>query len=119
MPFLYVFLGGGLGSIARYGISKLLSSYELNFPLATLIANILACIILGYLSAYAGKHGIPDSVRYTLMVGFCGGFSTFSTFSNETFKLLEQGQLATAAFNISLSLVTCLLGIYIGIRLVR
>lgn len=119
MAFLYVFLGGGLGSMVRFGIAKLLEQYSFTFPWATFLANILACIILGALTAYAGKNGMSDTFRHTFMVGFCGGFSTFSTFSNETFKHMEQGELSYAFANILFSVVVCLLGIYIGVRLVR
>jgi CrcB protein len=119
MAFLYVFLGGGLGSMARFGIAKMLAHYNFTFPWATFIANIFACIILGALTAYAAKNGISDTLRYTFMIGFCGGFSTFSTFSSETFKLIEQGQLPYAFANILFSVFICLLGIYIGIRLVK
>ncbi len=114
MPFIYVFLGGGLGSICRYGISWLLSDYKLDFPWATLIANFLACILLGTLSAYALKIQANDFVKYTFAVGFCGGFSTFSTFSNETFQLLEIGEYYLAFANIIVSVLICLLGIFIG-----
>lgn len=119
MSFLYVFVGGGLGSLARYGIAKWMSSYKFDFPWATLSANFLACIILGGLTAYAAKNGIPDSIRLTFMVGFCGGFSTFSTFSSETFKLFEQGDFTNAFLNIFVSVMICLVGIYIGFRIVK
>lgn len=119
MAFLYVFLGGGLGSMARFSIAKLLETYNFTFPWATFLANVFACIILGALTAYAGKNGISDTLRYTFMIGFCGGFSTFSTFSNETFKLIEQGQLSYALVNVLFSVFICLLGIYIGFRLLK
>ncbi len=119
MPFLYVFIGGGLGSVARYSIARWMSTHEFVFPWATLLANVLACIILGVLTAYASKYYLPDNYRLLFMVGFCGGFSTFSTFSSETFKLLSSGQTAYAFANISLSLLLCLFSIYLGMRLVR
>lgn len=119
MSFIYVFIGGGLGSMARYGIAKALQSYTLDFPWATFITNFLACIILGALTAHTGKNVIPESMKFTLMIGFCGGFSTFSTFSNETFKLFEQGNFTYAILNILISVLVCLFGIYLGFRLMK
>jgi len=114
MNFLYVFIGGGLGSICRYGIALLLKKNQFNFPFATLIANIIACIILGYLIGLAAKDSISMNQKLLLMTGFCGGFSTFSTFSAETFLLFENGNVGYALANIGLSIIVCLVGIWIG-----
>ncbi len=119
MNFFYVFLGGGLGSIIRYSISLLISKYDTSFPWATLVANALACIVLGALVQYAGRHGLSEPFKLMLMVGFCGGFSTFSTFSNETFNLFEQGNILYAFANIVASVALCLFCIFIGMKLVR
>ncbi len=119
MPYVYVFIGGGLGSIVRFGVARLLSNYASAFPLATLFANAIACIILGMFTAYSGKNGLPESMSYLFMIGFCGGFSTFSTFSMETFRLLEQGNFFYASLNIIVSLCLCLFCIYLGMRLMR
>ena len=116
--YLLVFLGGGLGSICRYGIAHLLSSYQLNFPLATLFANILSCIVLGILVGLNLKASVSFEQRYLLMTGFCGGFSTFSTFTNETYQLLQAGQYAYAFMNVALSLLLCLFCIFLGIKAV-
>lgn len=115
--FFWVFLGGGLGSICRYGIAKSLESSNFNFPLATLLANALACIILGYLVGLQLKADLSDTMKLMLMTGFCGGFSTFSTFSNETLQLFQNGQILYAMINIGLSLIICLAFIFIGIKL--
>ena len=118
--YFWVFIGGGLGSICRYGISVWISRYEVDFPWATLMANGLACIILGILTGLTLDQQLPQvNLRLMLMTGFCGGFSTFSTFSNETFLLMESGQFFYAILNILLSLSVCLFCIYIGIRLVQ
>ncbi len=118
MGFLYVFLGGGLGSICRYGIAQILKTQQLNFPLATLIANIISCIILGMLVAYTLKNEWDESYKLGLMTGFCGGFSTFSTFTNETFQLFQQGNILYAFTNILLSLLICLIAIYTGMKII-
>ena len=115
--FLMVFIGGGLGSICRYAIAKMLQSLYLTFPLATLMANILACILLGALVGISLKNGMGMNAKLLLMTGFCGGFSTFSTFSSETFHLIESGNLFYALANIGLSVVICLIGIFIGLKL--
>ncbi len=117
MSFFWVFLGGGLGSICRYGIAKLLANQAYTFPWATLLANILACIILGYLVAMNAKGLLKPSMQYLLMTGFCGGFSTFSTFAYENFALLENGMTNHAIGNIALSLLLGLGGIYLGLKL--
>jgi len=115
--FILVFAGGGLGSLCRYGISRLMLTFTPNFPTGTLIANILSCILLGYLFGVAIKAGISDPAKLLWMTGFCGGFSTFSTFSLETFALLESGQIGYGLLNIAGSILVCLGCIYLGIKI--
>ena len=115
--YLLVFLGGGLGSICRYGIAHFLFSYKLDFPFATLLANILSCIVLGFIVGLNMNSGLDSKYKLLLMTGFCGGFSTFSTFTNETFSLMQSGQLYYAVANVVLSLLICLICIYLGIIL--
>lgn len=114
---LMVFLGGGLGSLCRYGVGKLMLNATPQFPSGTLIANILSCILLGYLFGITQKSGLADPAKLLWMTGFCGGFSTFSTFSLETFVLFETGQAGYALLNIGGSLIICLACIYFGIKI--
>lgn len=116
--FLFVFLGGGLGSICRYGIARLLQVQEWDYPLATFIANALACIVLGALMGLSLKGNLSSATKLLFMTGFCGGFSTFSTFSAETFELLQTGNYGYALANIGLSVFVCLGCILIGLKLV-
>lgn len=113
-----VFVGGGIGSLARYFLGKFIQpNISLNFPVATLIINILASFILGY---FVGKMITPnDSLRAFIAVGFCGGFSTFSTFSNETVQLILSGKIIESGFYILLSVLLCLTATYGGILLAK
>ncbi len=113
---MWIFIGGGLGSMLRFGISDLLSRYNYAFPWATLAANFFASLILGYFLAQAVAGQGSDLKKALIMTGFCGGFSTFSTFSVESFQLLQEGQYAFALFNILGSVLLCLLGVVIGYR---
>jgi CrcB protein len=104
---LAVFIGGGLGSLCRFGISKMsLKMTETNFPLGTFISNTLSCIILAVAVIYfSSKISGNMALKLFVITGFCGGFSTFSTFSLETLELLKQGNYLFAILNIVISVL--------------
>jgi len=119
MNWLLVFLGGGMGSLARYAVSVMLARSTSSFPWATLLANILSCVLLGAMVALLMRsEQVDPSWKYLWMIGFCGGFSTFSTFTGETFQLLQDGQIGLALLNIMGSVVVCLLAFYLGYKMV-
>ena len=115
--FLFVFIGGGLGSMLRFGLGKWISTLHTQlFPFGTLIVNILACFILGLVIGLADhKQLFSPATRLFWTVGFCGGFSTFSTFSNETLELLQGGFTLHVFLYIALSLVLCLAATFGGL----
>jgi fluoride exporter len=117
MNAIYVFLGGGLGSLARFAVGLFFKKMAFNFPFATLVANVLACLIFGAAFSFFQKNNATDVGRLFILTGFCGGFSTFSTFSSETMSFFQQNQPALAFLNISANLLTCLLGIWLGLRM--
>lgn len=115
--YLLVFIGGGLGSLCRFGIAQVLRHHNFTFPWATLGANIVSCILLGALVGWSMKDGLSNSTRLLMMTGFCGGFSTFSTFTLETYDLLMAGNTGYAFANIFGSLLIGLIGIFLGLKL--
>jgi len=108
MEYLAIFIGGGTGSLVRFGISKWLGTTESGFPIGTFAANILACLVLGIAFNYlAEKSSIHVAHKSLVLIGFCGGFSTFSTFSNETLLLIQGGEWGMALLYIALSVGSC------------
>jgi fluoride exporter len=109
MVLLYIALGGALGSVLRYVIGGAVQrATHAGFPYGTLAVNILGCFLIGYLIKTFMNAEPSGATRALLVVGFCGGFTTFSAFSSETLGLFEAGAYSRAAVYIMLSLVLCL-----------
>lgn len=115
MEWLAVFLGGGLGSLARMGISRWVGTTGEGFPLATFLTNILACLVLGFVAGLVAQRvSLHPALRLGITVGFCGGFSTFSTFSAESVGLLEGGKWMVMGVYVGASVTLCFLGLWLG-----
>ena len=114
--FLLVFLGGGLGSILRYWISKNLNSYYSNFYLGTFLVNIIGCLLIGILVGLTLKHNyLTQNQILLLTTGFCGGFTTFSTFALESNLLLKEASILSTSLYMGLSVGIGILAISLGL----
>jgi CrcB protein len=114
--YLFVFIGAAFGGVARYWLANLVQKFfNPFFPYGTLSINIIGSFLLGVIIFYFDQRGfISPSFRLLLTIGFCGGFTTFSTFSYETLALLNNAQFLLASLNIFLNVVLSLLGIIIA-----
>jgi CrcB protein len=118
--YLWVAMGGALGSVARYGLNDLVSSrFGGTFPWGTMTVNVIGCFIIGVLAACTLPEGRMSSeirgfTTQFLMIGVCGGFTTFSSFSLQTLNLIRDREWLYAGGNILLSVVLCLIATWLG-----
>ncbi len=110
-----IFVGGGIGSIIRYLITKINFFSFNSFPYSTFISNIIGCFILGLALTYFMKNDSQNSTIFLFIaVGFCGGFTTFSTFSSEGLELINNGNLITFIVYTLTSIFLGIVAVYLG-----
>ena len=118
MMYVWIMLGGALGSGARYWCSGFAAHhFGETFPWGTLIVNVLGSFIIGFFATFTGPDGrlfVSTEARQFVMVGLCGGYTTFSSFSLQTLNLVRDGEMGRAGANIAFSVALCLLAVWLG-----
>jgi CrcB protein len=121
-PFLLVGAGGAIGAMARYGFASFVGRFwPMSFPLATLLINIIGSLAMGLFVGLMARW-LPawqSDARLFVAVGILGGFTTFSSFSLDTIVLIERGEVVAAGAYVLLSVVLCLIGLYLGLLVTR
>ena len=117
--WFFVFTGGGIGSVIRFLIQQQLNPAKTNeFPLGTFIVNVLGCLLIGLLWGWSEKATqLNHELKFFLFTGICGGFTTFSAFSQESIFLLRTGENLTLLFYVVATVITSLLLTYLGYKL--
>ena len=117
--FLWVAVGGALGSVARYGCSLIAIQWmgETSSWVGTLIINVVGSFVIGFFATLTGPDGrllVSPDIRQFVMVGICGGFTTFSSFSLQTLNLVRDGDMLRAGANVVGSVALCLVAVWLG-----
>ena len=120
MPYIWVGLGSAVGGLLRFWISGAVAQrFGQVFPWGTMAVNVTGSFIIGFLAALSAPEGRMNPkyhqvINYFLMLGVCGGYTTFSSFSLQTLNLLRDGELLYAGGNVVLSVVVCMVGVWLG-----
>lgn len=116
--YVWIAVGSALGGMARYWCSGFVAGWiGETFPWGTIFINILGSFVIGFFATLSGPDGrllVTTEVRQFVMVGLCGGYTTFSSFSLQTLSLIRDGQWPAAGANIGLSVVLCLMAVWLG-----
>lgn len=115
--YFLIGLGGALGSIIRYGIAQLTPNNNYSFPYSTILANVISCFILGLSVSLFSRGLLDEKQKLFLVTGFCGGLSTFSTFTYENIQLFESGEYLLCFVNILFSVFICFIFLFLGLKL--
>ena len=105
-----------LGSLGRWQLGVLFKQWIPNLPVGTFAANVVAGLIIGFVTGIDLASPLQQQVKLFLAVGLCGGLSTFSTFSNETLVFIQAGNWTAAGANIAVNVITCLVTVFIGLK---
>jgi CrcB protein len=118
ITYVWIAIGSALGGVARYGCSSLVANwFGQSFPWGTLLVNVLGSFVIGFFATITGPDGrlmAPGDVRQFVMVGLCGGYTTFSSFSLQTLTLAQDGDYVRAGLNVGGSVALCLLAVWLG-----
>ena len=118
MTYFWVALGGATGSVARLWLGVQVALLTgLGFPWGTILVNIIGSLVIGFVATLTGPNGrlaVPIDLQAFVMVGLCGGFTTFSAFSLQTLELARDGRLLAAGANVMLAVVLCLAAVALG-----
>ncbi len=118
LAYLWVAIGGALGSVARFWMSGIIASkFGETFPWGTIIVNVVGSFVIGFLAALnipEGRWQLAPGARVFLMIGVCGGYTTFSSFSLQTLRLMQEREWLYAGGNILLSMTACLVAVWLG-----
>ena len=116
---LLVMVGGALGTLARYAVSVLALPISRDLPWGTILINVAGSFVIGFFGTLTLAHGrfpVSENIRLFVMIGLCGGFTTFSSFSLDTLLLMQQGEWVKAGLNVVLNVGCCLLLTWIGLQ---